>query len=145
MSAGRGSTVLEGAVAVMENFESVKAGDFREVTWSKARYLQPPTPVRCEYDVDTGWYRHVPEGELQQAILGCLADNEEEPLNNRTLAELLNESQVKIGKAVKQLHADERITRLQGVSDGAGSTGYRWRLKVSTDGDDNTESARLGF
>jgi hypothetical protein len=38
----RGSTVLEGVVAVMENFESVKDGEYREMTWSKARYLPPP-------------------------------------------------------------------------------------------------------
>ena len=69
MSAGRGSTVLEGAVAVMENFQSAKGGDFRELTWSKARYLQPPPPVRLEYSFETGWYRHVPEDELEQAIL----------------------------------------------------------------------------
>ena len=53
----------------MENFQSAKGGDFRELTWSKARYLQPPPPVRLEYSFETGWYRHVPEDELEAAIL----------------------------------------------------------------------------
>jgi hypothetical protein len=139
MSAGRGSTVLEGAVACMENFQSVKGGDYREVTWSKARYLQPPPPVRLEYERDSGWYQHVPESDLERAILEAL-DSNEEPLNKSALVDLLDEKETRVAKALRQLHQEDRLTRLGAVSGQGGSTGYRYVAKRSDE-----EGGGLGF
>lgn len=134
MSAGRGSTVLEGAVAVMENFQSAKGGDFRELTWSKARYLQPPPPVRLEYSFETGWYRHVPEDELEAAILLTLEENSEEPMTKAMLAEALGEKPERVNKSLTKMHKEERLVRMASTFDQSGSTGYRYRIKTQ----DNT-------
>lgn len=139
MSAGRGSTVLEGAVACMENFQSVKAGDYREITWSKARYLQPPPPVRLEYDRDCGWYRYVPEEALDRAIMEALEINGEEPLTKSGLVEILDEKPHKIEKSLKTLLAEDRVTRLSSMAGMGGSTGYRYKLK------NHDEEGGLGF
>jgi hypothetical protein len=139
MSAGRGSTVLEGAVACMENFQSVKNGDYREITWSKARYLQPPPPVRLEYDRDSGWYQHVPESDTERAILELL-EVQEEPINKTGIIDILNEKEARVAKALKTLVAEDRVTRMGGISTGGGTTGYRY-VKKSADG----EGGGLGF
>ena len=73
MSTGRGSTVLEGAVAVMENFQSAGAATSARLTWSKA-HTSRRRQVRLEYSFETGWYRHVPEDELEAAILLTLEE-----------------------------------------------------------------------
>jgi hypothetical protein len=139
MSAGRGSTVLEGAVACMENFQSVKGGDFRQITWSKSRYLQPPPPVRLQYDRDSGWYEYVPESNLDRAILEAL-DVQDEPINQSGLASLLDEKPASVGKSLTRLVAEGRITRLGSTTThNGGTTGYRYSLK-----NENEESG-LGF
>jgi hypothetical protein len=129
MSAARGSTVLEGVVACMENFQSIKNGEFREITWSKSRYLQPPPPTRLEYDRDAGWYNHVPESSLDLAILEALEINGEEPLNKTGIAELLDEKPHKIAKSLKTLVDENRIVRLSSQSGPGGTTGYRYKMK----------------
>lgn len=134
MSAGRGSTVLEGAAACMENFQSAKGGDFREMQWSKARYLQPPTPVRMEYQVEHGWYTHIPESDIEQNIMDALAANDEEPLNKSTLADILDEKPTKLEKPLTKLTKDGRLKRLGSVSSGGGSTGYRYELATAEGG-----------
>lgn len=132
MSAGRGSTVLEGAVACMENFQSVKDGAYREITWSKARYLQPPPAVRMEYDSDTGWYKHVPENMLERAVLEALEINRgEEPLNATALAEILDEKRDKVSRALTRLSDEAKIARLASKSGPGGTTGYRYKVKAT--------------
>lgn len=129
MSAARGSTVLEGVVAVMENFESVKDGDYRELTWSKARYLPPPTPVRMEWDRDTGWYKWVPQTMVDDSILAALAEADDEPLTLKQLQEVTGESQYNTRQAVNKLVESKRVKRMASQSNGpGGSTGYRYRL-----------------
>jgi hypothetical protein len=130
--------VLEGAVAVMENFQSVKGGDFREITWSKARYLQPPPPVRLQYERDSGWYIYVPESDVERAILEALEINEE-PMNKRDLMEVLDEKEGRVAKALKMLVAEDRIVRMSSQSGPGGSTGYRYTLKRTG------EEGGLGF
>jgi hypothetical protein len=140
MSAGRGSTVLEGAVACMENFQSVKNGDYRELTWSKARYLQPPPPVRLEYDRDSGWYTYVAEDTLDRAILEVL-EVQDEPINKAGICEVLDEKPPKVEKALKRLVEENRIRRMGSTSGhGGGSTGYRYFRK-----DGENEGSGLGF
>jgi hypothetical protein len=141
MSAGRGSTVLEGVVAVMENFESVKDGEYREMTWSKARYLPPPTPVRMEYDQGSCWYQWIPQTAIDDGILSALRDADDEPLNLAGLAEVTGESQSKLRPRMKMLEADKKIKKMPSISSGNGSTGFRWRLPSG----DNTETGGLAI
>lgn len=141
MSAGRGSTVLEGVVALMENFQKAKGGDFREMTWSKARYLQPPPPTRLQYDPSSLWYRHVPLDEIEQSILRALSEAGEESMSVGDLALELNEPQGKLRAMLNALAKDERVKKMKSVSDGHGSTGARFRLPSS----DNEEYGGLAL
>lgn len=142
MSAGRGSTVLEGVVALMENWQKAKGGDFREITWSKARYLQPPPPTRVKYDPSTHWYSHVPLDEIENSVLLALQENSEEPMTATTLAEELNEKKTKLYPVLAELAKDSRIRKLPSVSNGEGSTGPRYRLPTS---DNETEHGGLAL
>ncbi len=141
MSAGRGSTVLEGVVAVMENFDSVVSGEYREMTWSKARYLPPPNPVRMEYDRESGWYEWVPQTAVDDAIMSALLEADDEPLNLSGLAAATGETQAKLRPRVKALEADKKIKKMQSISDGNGSTGLRYRLPAG----DNSEYGGLSI
>lgn len=133
MSAGRGSTVLEGVVAVMENFESVKDGEYREMTWSKARYLPPPTPVRMEWDRESGWYEWVPTSAIEDGVIAALREAGDEPLNLSGLAEETGESKKKLSPIMNKLVSDKRVKKLPSVSNQGGSTGYRYRLPYDED------------
>lgn len=130
MSAGRGSTVLEGVAAVMENFQSVKGGDERELTWSKARYLQAPPPMRLKYDRERDLYDFIPVTDIEQAILEELAPTAQgdEPLNVAALSDALEEKPDKIRKITKKLVAEGRIKQLPSTYTGNGTTGHRFTL-----------------
>lgn len=141
MSAARGSTVLEGVVAVMENFESVKDGDFRELTWSKARYLPAPAPVRMEWDRDTGWYKWVPQTVVEDTIVQALG-NADEALTKKQIMEETGESDYQAGKTLTKLVQSGKIKRMASSTGmGGGTTGYRYRLPTA----DNTESGGLAI
>lgn len=141
MSAGRGSTVLEGAVAVMENFESIKDGEYREMTWSKARYLPPPTPVRMEYNTETLWYDWIPLEAIDDGVLVALREADDEPLNLSGLAEATGETKSKLRPIMKRLEGEKRVVKMKSVSTQEGSTGTRWRLPTG----DNNEFGGLGL
>jgi hypothetical protein len=79
-----------------------QVGDFRELTWSKARYLQPPPPVRLEYDRDTGWYDYVSEDDIDRAILEVL-EVQDDPINKAGICDILTRSRTKVEKALKRL------------------------------------------
>lgn len=128
MSAGRGSTVLEGVVAVMENFESVKDGEYREMTWSKARYLPPPTPVRMEWDRETGWYAWMPQSAIEDGVIAALREADDEPMNLSDLAEATGEKKNKLGKVMHDLVSAKRVRKHKSIPSGAGSTGFRYSL-----------------
>lgn len=133
MSAGRGSTVLEGVVACMENFQSVVGGDYRELTWSKARYLQPPPPTRFKYDVETNWYLHVPVSDIESRLMQALKDNPEEPMSVKDLIVETGETQDKVRRFMKTLYDNKRVMRLPSISNGEGSSGARYRLPSGDD------------
>lgn len=134
MSAGRGSTVLEGVVAVMENFESVKGGEYRELSWSKNRHGKSPNPVRMEWDAESWWYSHVPEDDIVESIISSLRGNADEPMSISDLQEATDESKDRLRKAAAQAVKDGKIKKMGSVSTGNGSTGARYRLPTS-DGD----------
>lgn len=136
MSAGRGSTVLEGTVAIMENFQKAKGGDGRELTWSKARYLPPPEPTRLEYERDARWYKHVPLTDIADSVIRALLANQEEPMSTTELADDLRETKRKLQPILDSLLKEERIKKMASVSNGEGSTGPRWRLP--TGGEEST-------
>jgi predicted transcriptional regulator len=95
--------------------------------------------VRLEYERDSGWYQHVPESDLERAILEAL-DSNEEPLNKSALVDLLDEKETRVAKALRQLHQEDRLTRLGAVSGQGGSTGYRYVAKRNDE-----EGGGLGF
>jgi hypothetical protein len=127
MSAGRGSTVLEGAVTVMENFESVKGGDFRELTWSKSRHGKAPNPVRMEWVPDQWWYQWVPQGQIEEAILSALRESPD-ALTVAQLQEMTDEKAAKLRPMLQKMVKDNKIKRGKSHSDGTGSTGATYRL-----------------
>jgi hypothetical protein len=128
MSGGRGSTVLEGVVACMENFESVAGGEYRELTWSKSRYLQAPPPARLKYDVESNWYGFVPTDDIASGIIACIQENSEEPMSVKEIAEQLGETAVKLRPLLKDLVSKNRLKQIASTSNGEGSTGTRYRL-----------------
>ena len=129
MSAGRGSTVLEGVVAVMENFESVKDGEYREMTWSKARYLVPPPPVRMEYQRESNWYDWIPTEAIEDNVIVVLREANDEPMNLSDLSEATGETKSKLRPIMKRLEEAKKVKKMPSAqrSDG-GTTGTRWRL-----------------
>jgi len=131
MSAARGSTVLEGIVTLMENFESTKGGDLRELQWSKSRYEVPPPPVRMEWDHENKWYKHVPAAQLEDDIIAALAENNDEPMGVSDLAEALDETKTKIRDVCKKMKNDGKLKALPSVATQNGSTGARYRLPSS--------------
>lgn len=128
MSAGRGSTVLEGIVAVMENFESIKDGEFREMTWSKARYLPGPTPVRMEWNRDSGWYDWIPQSAIEDGVIAALRDADDEPMTLSDLSEELGETKTKLRNTLRKLEDARRVKKMPSIATQHGSTGARWRL-----------------
>lgn len=134
MSAGRGSTVLEGVVSTMENFEKAKGGDFREVSWSKVRYNggHQIVPIRMEWQSGDWWYRHVAAQETEQALLNELADADPTPMTVRDLQEATDEKVHKIREVMKDLVDSDKVVKMQSTSDGSGSTGVRYRLKTTS-------------
>jgi hypothetical protein len=131
MSAGRGSTVLEGAVSVMENFEGVKGGDFRELSWSKSRHGQAPNPVRMKWVPDQWWYEWVPMDSIGESILSALANNADEPMSIRDLQEATDESQTRLRKHAEALVKEGRLKKMPSEFTGNGSTGSRYRLPTA--------------
>jgi hypothetical protein len=141
MSAGRGSTVLEGVVAVMENFESIKDGEYREMTWSKARYLPPPTPVRMEWNRETGWYDWIPQSAIEDGVIVALREADDEPMNLSEIAEHTGESKAKLRNVMKMLVDEKRVKKMPSISTQNGSTGTRYRLPS----EDNSEYGGLAI
>lgn len=135
MSAGRGSTVLEGVVATMENFEVAKGGDYRELSWSKIRYGggHPILPLRMQWQPKAWWYNHVPLDQIENSILTELADNDPEPMSVRDIAEGTDEKIHTIRRVVRQL-LDNTPPKIVKAGSGGMGGGQRYRLK-SPDGD----------
>jgi RecA-family ATPase len=143
MNAARGSGALEGIISVMENFESTKGGEQREITWSKSRYHPAPNPVRLEWDEQAWWYKWIPSSDIEEAILSALRMNDDEPMNVTTLAEDLEEKDSKIRKVIKKLESEGRVKRLPSVSDGRGSSGHRYLAATADDSETGTGGLSL--
>ncbi len=133
MSAGRGSTVLEGVVATMENFQAAKGGDFRELSWSKIRYGGgvKMLPVRMEWQGKEWWYSHVPLDAIEQTLLDVLAENEDAMTINELVSET-DEKEALIRRTLKDLVTADKVKKMPSQHTGAGSTGNRYRLAVPT-------------
>jgi hypothetical protein len=131
MSAGRGSTVLEGVVATMENFEIAKGGDYREWSVSKLRYGggAKVLPVRMEWQSGDWWYRHVPLDETEQMVLDLLAESDDA----MSIGELVLETDEKehtMRKLMKNLVEQGKVKKMQAIHTGNGSGGQRFRLAI---------------
>jgi hypothetical protein len=138
MSAGRGSTVLEGVVTVMENFQAVVGGDFRELTVSKSRHGKAPAPVRMSWDAEAWWYKHIPQDNIETAIIEALGENSDEPMTVADLAEATGEKKTKLQPILASMAKGEsaKLKKLPSVSSGNGSTGARYLLPSAVDGSD---------
>jgi len=128
MSAGRGSTVLEGAVTVMENFESVKSGQYREVSCSKSRHGAAYPSTRLEWDPESWWYKHVPENALEGTIQQALQSSPE-PMTLNDLNEATSENKNKLRPIAEAMVEKGLLVKMPSISDGRGSTGARYALK----------------
>jgi hypothetical protein len=128
MSVARGSGVLEGVVTALENFESVKAGEQRELSWSKSRHAGAPNPVRMTWDHQAWWYSHVPTTAIEETIVGALRDQPDEPMTVADLHDATDEPKGKIREICKKLKSENRVKALPSISDGTGSTGPRYMI-----------------
>lgn len=128
MSAARGSGVLEGAVTLMENFESAKSGEQRELSWSKVRYQDPhrqfPAPVRMEWQSDSWWYKWVPMSALEDSVIQVIRDAGDEPPTATDIADELGEKVTKVRPILQQLVKENRLKKF---NDGNGP-GVRFRM-----------------
>lgn len=111
MNASRGSNVLEGKVAVMENFREAKGGDFRELKWSKSRYFPPAASIRMQYDLETHRYEYVPWGDLAREIKRLMAQDEMFWWTVEELADETNEEKKLVGTALKELLDSDAILK----------------------------------
>ena len=111
----------------MENFESARGGDYRELSWSKARYLQAPAPVRMEWDSETNWYKWVSTEVIEDSLMRSLSEAEE-AMSVSDLADETGETKVKIRKIVAKLLDEKKIKKLPSIATGEGSTGPRYRV-----------------
>lgn len=132
MSAARGSSVLEGIVTVMENFETAKGDQLRELSFSKSRYEVAPPPVRLDWDHEAKWYKHVPASVMADEILRALDSNSDEPMSVTDLSEALDETKARVRAACKELVSDNKVRSLSSVATAAGSTGPRYMLPSSS-------------
>jgi hypothetical protein len=133
MSAGRGSTVLEGVVATMENFEVAKGGDYREWSVSKLRYGGgvPILPVRMEWQGGDWWYRYVPLDETEQSVLDLLAESDDPMTIGEMLLEI-DEKEHTLRKLIKGLVEQKKVKKMSASHTGNGSSGVRYRLATPT-------------
>lgn len=129
MDAARGSSVLEGIVTVMENFESIKNNDLREMSWSKSRHGAAPNAVRMEWVPGAWWYKHIPESSMNESIITALRRNADEPMTVSDIASEMDENDKRrIRDACRKLVDEGKIKEMASVSSGMGSTGKRYRL-----------------
>lgn len=131
MNAARGSSVLEGVVTAMENFEAVVSGEQRELSWSKSRHGPAPPPVRMEWVPESWWYKWVPQDRILDAIILELRKNGDEPMTISDLHEAIEEPKGKLRKLLDGLEKDGRVKSMSSVPTGVGgTTGKRYRLPV---------------
>ncbi len=109
MSLARGSTAIEGAVDVMENWRAVKNGAYRELSWSKNRY-EPAAPVRMQWDHERHWYTLVPTSEIGEEILELLTES---GATVKDIAAEIGETEAKVRRELAKLLEDEppRVSR----------------------------------
>lgn len=130
MSTARGSTAIEGAVDVMEHFRAVKSGEFRELSWSKARYRGEPAPVRMMWNHEESWYSLVPITAMGNDIVALVTDTTGATIKD--IAQELSESESKVRREVNKL-LDDDPPRLQRFN--VPGSGYMYRAAVNADDD----------
>lgn len=138
MNASRGSNVLEGKVAVMENFREAKGGDYRELKWSKSRYFPPAASIRMQYDVETHRYEYVPWGDLAREIKRLMAQDEMFWWTEEELADETNEEKKLVHAALKELLDSDAILKK------SREKGTVYRPKSGT-GEKSDDDGKLGM
>lgn len=127
MSRARGSGVLEGKCAIMENYRSVKADLYRELSWSKNRFSVKHGPIRMLFDHPNWRLEMVSEDEIKRAILNLMGENPTDWYWVNEIAEELNETERNVREAVNELVDDGRMVKKKGTDE---RRGYRFRLRT---------------
>lgn len=128
MSAGRGSTVLEGEAAVMERWKQVK-GETSELSWVKWRFAKPVPPVRMTFDWQKWGYEFVPEDAGRREIKELLIENGS-LMTVKEMADELHETEKRVRRLANELADDpeENVKAERSIHSAAGSTGKRYRV-----------------
>lgn len=130
MSRARGSGDLEGKVATMENWRSVKNDAFRELSWSKSRYAPKAPPIRMVFN-HTDWrYELVPEDEIGAAVLGLMSEDPTGWYTTEDVAEGVDETARKARETLGRLMDEDKVVRKTAEK---GESGYRFRLAHDED------------
>lgn len=133
MNASRGSTVLEAKCAIMENYRAVKAGAYRELSWSKNRFDTSGAPIRMYFDRERWRMVMVPLDEVEQSVLNLMSEDVGGWFWVNEMAEQLDEPERKIRDAVAKLVEEERVVKKKGTDE---RRGYRFRLRTGDAGSD---------
>jgi hypothetical protein len=132
MSRARGFGDLEGKVATMENWRSVKNDQFRELSWSKSRYAPKAPPIRMIFNHADWRYELVPEDEIGASILGLMSEDPTGWYTKKDIAEALEETERKLAKPLEGLQNEEKIVR-KTAEKGTPGGGFRFRLVYDED------------
>jgi hypothetical protein len=111
MDASRGSGVLEGHAAVMERWTPVQSGNQRELKWIKARFEEPPAPVRMQFIRERWGYRLVQEDEQVRRVLTILNEYPDSWLGVKDVASDLEESEATTRRYLNKAYDAEAIQR----------------------------------
>lgn len=131
MDLARGASALDGAAAAFENLRQGKGGDYRDLSWSKARY-RAPGPIRMQYDAINRWYHYVPDSVGEREIKDFLQTLEGEPATAKAIADAMGEKYDHVSKVLTKLVQKGEAKR--GNRGASGGVGYRL---VTTDDEDN--------
>lgn len=127
MTASRGSGVLEAKCAVMENYRSVKAGSYRELSWSKNRFdATHSAPIRMFFEPENWRLQMVPTDDVENAVLGLMSEDPSAWFWTNEIADQLEETERKVREALTSLADAGRIVKKKGTDE---RRGYRFRLK----------------
>lgn len=127
MSAGRGSTVLEGEAAVMERWQSVK-GEESELRWVKWRFAKPAAPVRMRFDYERWGYDFVSEEAGKREVLDLLIDQDGGFMTASEAAHELGDTVKRVRRLLNELAESGQVQTGRSIHSGEGSTGKRYRV-----------------
>lgn len=132
MDAARGSGVLEGHAAVMERWLPVKGGQYRELSWMKARFEEAPAPVTMQFDRERWGYDYVGEDDMTRDVAKFMSQF---PESWMSVTEVANETGYPYHKVRKLLTNLKDLDPPKVASRAVeGKVHYRWKDLSDDDG-----------